>query len=333
MFENSSSVSCANRTTQQGSGIENLVIGGRGFLGRALVHLLCTSGPCASIMARQPANGGEAGRFFQGDLCDRESIRSVIRQAKPSRVFHVASLTPAKAQRDIQAIFSTNAMGSLHLFEALANESPSALTVLCSSGAVYGENFGEMLSESSPLQPVTVYGASKVAQEMTAVSYGVEHSLSIVRARPFNLVGPGEPEGLVSSAFCRQVAAAELGLGPPIVAVGRLDSVRDFTDVRDVARACLLLSERGRPGEAYNVCSGRPVAIAQVLDLVLHHARVPMSVEVRQARSPRSMDVPYHAGTYEKLHRATGWTPDISLEESLVDLLNWWRERLAGGNV
>ncbi|MBI5672534.1 MAG: NAD-dependent epimerase/dehydratase family protein [Nitrospirae bacterium] len=318
---------------RQVSHIESLVIGGGGFLGGALVRLLRASGLRPSVMVRQPAEDGEDGRISQGDVCDRESVRSVIRQANPSRVFHTASLIPAKAKRDIQAMFATNVMGALHVFEVLAKESPATLTVLCSSGAVYGENRGETLSESSPLHPVTVYGASKVAQEMGAVSYGAEHALPIVRVRPFNLVGPGEPEGLVSSAFCRQVAAAELELGPPVLAVGRLDSVRDFTDVRDVARACLLLSERGTPGEAYNICSGRPVAIAQVLDLVLHHARVPMSVKARQAIPPRSADVPHHTGTYEKLHRATGWAPGISLEESLVDLLNWWRERLAGGNV
>ena len=318
---------------QQISDGETLVIGGRWFLGGALVRLLCASGSRTSIMARQLASEGDACRLFQGDIGDKESVRTVIRQGKPSRVFHAASLTPAKAQRSIQALFSTNVTGTLHVLEALTNESPTALTVVCSSGAVYGESHGGPLSESSPVQPVSAYGASKVAQEMGAVSYGVEHALSIIRVRPFNVVGPGEPDGLVSSAFCRQVAAAELGLGPPVLAVGRLDSVRDFTDVRDVARACLLLSERGTPGEAYNICSGRPVAIAQVLDLVLHHARVSMSVEARQAIPPRSADVSHHTGTHEKLHRATGWTPGISLEESLIDLLNWWRERLAGGNV
>ncbi len=165
------------------------------------------------------------------------------------------------------------------------------------------------------------------------VSYGAEHALPIVRVRPFNVVGPGEPEGLVSSAFCRQVAAAELGLGPSVVTVGRLDSIRDFTDVRDVARACVLLSERGSSGEAYNICSGKPVAIAQLLDLVLQHARVQLRVEARYEASASSTDVSYHTGTYDKLHRATGWTPAISLEESLVDLLSWWRERLAGGHA
>jgi GDP-4-dehydro-6-deoxy-D-mannose reductase len=257
-----------------------------------------------------------------------------MRQVQPSRVFHAASLTPAKAQRSIQAFFSTNVTGTVHVLEAVTNESPTALTVVCSSGAVYGESPGVALSESSPLLPQTVYGASKVAQEMAAVSYGIEHALPIIRVRPFNVVGPGEPDGLVSSAFCRQVAAAELGLGPPVVAVGRLDSIRDFTDARDVARACVLVSECGSPGEAYNICSGKPVAIARLLDLVLHHARVPLRVEARHATTPPSnTDVSYHTGTYDKLYQTTGWTPAISMEESLVDLLNWWRERLAGGTA
>lgn len=317
---------------QSVSNAETLVTGGRGFLGGSLVRFLCESGFRPSVLARQHASDGEACRLFQGDLCDRESVRMVIRQVHPSRVFHAASLTPAKAQRNIQAMFSTNVTGTLHVLEALANESPTALTVLCSSGAVYGGGHGELLSESSPMQPVTVYGASKVAQEMGAVSYGIEHALPVIRVRPFNVVGPGEPEGLVSSAFCRQVVAAELGLGPPIMTVGRLDSVRDFTDVRDVARACVLLSERGNPGEAYNICSGKPIAIAQLLDLVLHQARVPMSVKTRHVTSPHGTDVSCHVGAYDKLHRVTGWTPTISIEESLRDLLNWWRERLAGGN-
>ncbi len=153
---------------QQISDGEALVIGGRGFLGRALVRLLCASGSRTSIMARQLVSEGDACRLFQGDIGDKESVRTVIRQAKPSRVFHTASLTPAKVQGDIQTMFATNVMGTLHVFEVLAKESPATLTVLCSSGAIYGENRGEMLSESSPLHPVTVYGASKVAQEMGA---------------------------------------------------------------------------------------------------------------------------------------------------------------------
>ena len=323
----------AGSAGQQVSNGETLVIGGRGFLGGALVRLLCASSSRTSVLARQPASDDEPCRSFQADLRDGESIRRVIHQVKPSCVFHAASLTPAKVQRNIQAMFSTNVIGTLHVLEALLKESPTACTVLCSSGSVYGESRGEPLSETSPLQPVTAYGASKVAQEMGAMSYGAEHALPIIRVRPFNVVGPGEPDGLVSSALCRQVAAAELGLGQPVVAVGRLDSVRDFTDVRDVARACLLLSERGNPGEAYNICSGKPVEIAQLLDLVLHHARVPLRVEARHAPSLPSADVSYHTGVHDKLHRATGWTPSISLEESLVDLLNWWRERLAGGNA
>ncbi len=312
---------------------ETLVIGGRGFLGGALVRLLCASSSRTSVLARQPASDDEPYRSFQGDLCDGESVYRVVQLVKPSRVFHAASLIPAKANQNIQAMFSTNVIGTLHVLEALLKESPTTRTVLCSSGAVYGESHGGPLSETSPLQPVTAYGASKVAQEMGAMSYGAEHALPIIRIRPFNVVGPGEPDGLVSSAFCRQVVAAELGLGQPVVTVGRLDSVRDFTDVRDVARACLLLSEQGSPAEAYNICSGKPVEIAQLLDLVLHHARVPLRVVERHVPSLLSTDVSYHTGTYDKLHRVTGWTPAISLEESLVDLLNWWRERLAGGTA
>lgn len=312
---------------------ETLVIGATGFLGGAVTDALRASGSRVSVMMRrQGSEGVYRDRSYRGDLCDEGSVRAVLERVKPTRVFHAASLTPSNANNNLSALFETNVMGTLHLLETLAAECPFSITVLLSSGAVYGGSSRTALCEPDPFQPATAYAASKVAQEMTAVSYGAERSLKIVRARPFNLVGPGEPDGLVCSSFCRQVAAAELGVSKPVVTVGRLDTVRDFTDVRDAARACLLLSEHGHPGEAYNVCSGRPVTIARILEHVVSLSRVPIRVIARSAAPPPTTDVSYQSGSYDKLHRATGWTPTVSLEDSLADLLNWWRDRLQEGH-
>jgi len=308
-----------------------LLIGANGFVGLHGVVALQRLAADLFISTRGPSAlaSGFAGRWFRGDLGDPVFVRRILRETQPLLVLQFAGLTPGRSPIDAGALFESNVLGTFHLLTALQQEAPRVTSLLVGSSGVYRQpERGQTISEGHGVAPTSDYSKSKLLQEMIAVGFGHEFGLPIVRARTFNLVGPGEPPGLVCSSFARQLAAAELGLSDATVSVGRLDSWRDFTDVRDAVAAYLLLGEKGRPGEVYNVCSGRAVQIGEILDRLLGLARVRARVVPKSARPEAPGDVDSQRGNYDKLHAETGWEPRVSLEQSLADLLDWWRERL-----
>ena len=175
------------------------------------------------------------------------------------------------------------------------------------------------------MRPLSPYAVSKVAQDLMGYQYHQSYGMRIVRTRAFNHTGPRRGAEFVASAFARQILAIERG-GKPTVRVGNLEARRDFTDVRDVVVAYRLAVEKGEPGEVYNICSGTAVRIRELLDRLAAVAGVEMNVEVDQARM-RPSDVPILLGDSSKFRAATGWEPKISLEQTLSDLLDWWRDR------
>ena len=180
------------------------------------------------------------------------------------------------------------------------------------------------LREDAPLLPASPYATSKAAQGLLAAEYARGLGLPLVRTRTFHHTGPGRGEAFAESSFARQIVEIEAGRRPPVIEVGNLEAVRDFTDVRDVVRAYWLLLEKGRAGETYNVCSGRGIAIGDVLQELLDVSGA--AVEVR--RDPERMrpsDIPAIIGNPKKLRDATGWTADIPLRQTLTDLLAHWR--------
>jgi GDP-4-dehydro-6-deoxy-D-mannose reductase len=183
---------------------------------------------------------------------------------------------------------------------------------------------GLPVGEDAPLRPVSVYGASKAAAEIAALQWYRAYGLDVVVARPFNHTGPGQAPDYVCSALARQVAAIEAGRQPPVLEVGNPDPVRDFGDVRDVAEAYRALLERGRAGEAYNVCTGEGASVAEVIAQLRVHARVPLRVHVdpKRAQGPQ---VDRLVGDRTRIGRDTGWAPRIPLTDTLRDLLDAWR--------
>lgn len=270
-------------------------------------------------------------KIFEGDVCDEVFMQSMIRNIRPAQVFHLAGITHASSGYTPLEMFNTSIQGTLSLLTALQGEGPEATTVIISSCAVYGAAQEDPIHEDCSLAPINPYGASKVAQELLALGLGTKYSLRTTRARTFNLVGPGEPSGLVCSALAQQIAKAELGSTDPVIQVGKLDAKRDFLDVRDAAAAYLLLGEKGLSGEAYNVCSGASVEIGQILDLLVGMAKVKLRVIPRKTSDHASSEVNSQRGSFEKLQSATGWKPEIPLEQSLRELLDDWRKRLVVG--
>lgn len=266
-----------------------------------------------------------------GDINDFRVWRDAFAAQLSSHIFHFAALTPAhRSQPTTSAMNRANVSGTICLLRAVAQYATHARTVLFGSSAVYGQPASEAIDEDFPFAPINDYGASKAAQELSAQAYARENKLSLIRLRTFNLIGAGEPAGLVCSSLARQIAAAELGLNAPVIHVGNLAARRDFTDVRDAVQAYLLIAQYGRDGAVYNVCSSRSVAINEVLERLLSLTQIRFEVVRRAADScafgSHATDV---RGSYERLHKLTSWQPRISLDESLQDLLAWWRKRLA----
>jgi GDP-4-dehydro-6-deoxy-D-mannose reductase len=183
------------------------------------------------------------------------------------------------------------------------------------------------LREDRPLLPASPYAVSKVAQACLARQYGAASGMRVVLTRTFHHTGPGRGEAFAESSFARQIAEAEGGLRPPMLQVGNLNAVRDFTDVRDVVRAYWALLERGEAGAVYNVCSGRGRTIRELLDILLSISGAKLDVKVEPERL-RPADVPAQFGDPRRLQEATGWAPRLPLEQTLRDLLDDWRRRL-----
>lgn len=273
-------------------------------------------------------------RLIDGDLVDRESVKPILEATRPHLIYHLAAATSvARSWGSAARSLEINAIGTANLFDAVLETELDPVVVVSSTSEVYGriEDTGLPIREDAPFAPLSPYGTSKVAQDLLTSQYHAGHGLAAVRLRFFHLTGPGRPPHFVASSFARQIAQMESGLTPPILEVGNLDSVRDFTDVRDAARACRLIADRRHAGGVFNVCTGRPVVISEIVRLLLGMSRCEISVEVDGARA-RPSDVPWMVGDPSRIEAATGWRAEIPLEQTLRDLLDWWRSKSTGDN-
>ena len=290
--------------------------GGTGFVGAWLLRHLFDVGDTAV------APGPEV------DVTDLALLAPDVQAAQPDVVYHLAALTHVgRSWAEPAETFRVNALGTLNLLEAAARCQVPPIVVVVSSAEIYGPvSDAEPLDEQAELRPVTPYAASKVAAEFLGLQAFLGRGLRVVRARPFNHVGPGQADDFVVSALARRMVEAERAkVG--FVRVGNLAASRDFTDVRDVVRAYRLLALNGVAGEAYNVCSGRALSIAELAQQMAGL----LSYRVEMVEDPalfRPVEVPILLGDASKLMTATGWKPEIALDETLSDVLGYWRGRL-----
>jgi GDP-4-dehydro-6-deoxy-D-mannose reductase len=304
---------------------EVLVTGAAGFAGSHLVDHLVDSG--ASVVAwhrpgHEPSRTVASTRWEAVDLLDADAVAASIARLRPPAVYHCAGAAHVgRAWDSTEPTFAANVRGTHHLLRALERVGGNSRVLVPSSAMVYSVT-SEPLTESHPLVPNSPYGLSKLAQEMLARrSSG---PLGVTIARAFNHLGPRQDPQFVASGFARRIADIERGLWEPEISVGNLDARRDLTDVRDTVRAYTLILERGTPGRPYNVCSGHAITIRQLLDLLLARARVPVTVKVDPARY-RPNDTPLLVGDPSRLRHELGWTAQIPLEQTLDDLLEYWR--------
>lgn len=268
--------------------------------------------------------------LHRGDLRNSLWVSELVQTVQPEYVAHLAAWSDVGGSwKQPWTTYELNIQCQLNLLESLRRWAPECRTLVVTSNEVYGLIRPEDLpiDEETPFRPNSPYGVSKVAQDMMALQYWNSHGLPTVRARSFNHLGANQSDDFVASAFAHQIAEIEAGLRPPVVRVGNLESERDFTDVRDIARAYWLLLQRGESGQAYNVGSGESHRIRWVLDTLVEMAKQPVEIQLDPERL-RPSDVPISVCDNSRLARATGWQPVRSLRDTLHELLEYWRNQV-----
>jgi GDP-4-dehydro-6-deoxy-D-mannose reductase len=311
-----------------------LVTGAAGFVGSHLLRLLRAEFPEASlhgtVLLPEHKLAVADAHAHALNLMQSEDVAALVADVRPDRIYHLAAFAVVhRSFDDPWATLENNIRTQLNVLEACVKADTAPRIVLVTSGEVYGAEQSDDVptSESAPMRPANPYAVSKVAQDMLGLQYWLSHSLPIMRARPFNHLGPGQGPGFVAPDFARQIAQIEAGQQPPVITCGDLSAERDFTDVRDIVRAYLSIAEHGTPGEAYNVASGSTVAIQHILDLMLASSTVSIHVESRQGHV-RSSGVHKSWGDATRLRQATGWQPRIPLAQTVNDVLDDWRARI-----
>jgi GDP-4-dehydro-6-deoxy-D-mannose reductase len=296
------------------------VTGARGFVGPHLVDHLVACGDDVLPLDRHGPDSF--------DVTDPVAVHERLSDARPDVVYHLAALSHVgESWKSPAASFRVNAEGTLNVLRTCTDLKTERVIVVLSS-----EEYGRVaeadlpLTEDSPLRPVTPYGAAKAAADLLALQSFLGDGLGAIRVRPFSHTGPGQSARFVVPALAARIARAERDEIEQIP-VGSLDAVRDLTDVRDVVRAYRLVAERGEPGAVYNVCSGTGVSVQEIADRLL--ARATRSIRlVTDPDLVRPVEVPRLVGSNALLREATGWTPQIPLEQTLLDVLQDARDAL-----
>jgi len=269
-------------------------------------------------------------KIIECDLTDPFSTTKEIEKIRPDLIFHLAaqSFVPTSWNAPHDTL-TTNIIGQLNIFESVRkHRMDTRIQIACSSeeyGLVHKNEVP--IKETNPLRPLSPYAVSKVAQDFLGYQYFKSYKMFIVRTRGFNHTGPRRGENFVTSNFAKQIALIEKGKQRPVIEVGNLNAIRDFTDVRDMIRGYWLALQKGKPGEEYNICSGRGIEIKNMLQLLLNMSKTKITVH-QDASRLRPSDVEILVGSYKKFNKQTGWKPQIPFEKTIRDLLNYWREKV-----
>jgi GDP-4-dehydro-6-deoxy-D-mannose reductase len=320
-----------------------LITGATGFVGRHLIHRLASSHKprpeifgscyperpeqCIDLCAQFPDL-----KLLHLDLRSEDSVRAAVESVKPDSIFHLAAVSQVRLSwENRRETIETNLLGTLYLYEAVRKSSPKTRILFISSSDVYGclAPKRRTFREEERGCAVSPYAFSKISSEILSEFYAATERLDIVIARPFPHTGPGQSADFVCGDWARQIALIEkqIGIRPPAMTVGNLAIQRDFSDVRDIIRAYILLMENGRRGEIYNVCSGRATSLQKILDILLSLS--PAKIEVRvDPTKIRKTDIPFLAGSRQKIKKEAGWEPRIPLKKTLGDVLEYWRKKV-----
>lgn len=301
-----------------------LVTGSNGFVGKHLIDEL--SGNGFEVIGVDRTQGGSiASGFMSVDLTKPSEVNKIDFR-NISIVIHLAGLAAVGPSFDEPMRYiETNVGIEANLFEAAMKQDVRPKFLIISSGSLYDPSGKMPLREDSPILASSPYAVSKLGQEQLAMYYQAR-GFECVIARPFNHIGPGQGLGFLLPDLAKQITEVEKGLSSKVL-VGNLDSKRDYTDVRDIVRAYRMLIETGQPGAVYNICSGVAVSGRKILSILQGQSDIKFSIEIDPAKS-RPSDSPVLFGDNSKIHRDTGWKPEIKLEQTLSDVMTDWRKRV-----
>lgn len=312
--------------------IKALVTGAEGFVGGHLVKELEGAGYEVIKCSRLKKEG-----FVELNIVNPEQVIQVLNTYKPEFIFNLAALAYVPTSwREPQMVMAINHGGLVNIMEACIalGLNNTVIQNACSS-----EEYGLVMpdevpiKETNPLRPQSPYAVSKIAADFSLYQYNKSFGLKTIRTRAFNHTGPGRGEAYMTATFAKQIAMIETGFNPdPIIKVGDLSSIRDFTDVRDTVRAYRLLAEKGEPGEVYNIGTGVGHTAQEVLDTLLSFVNPELRAKIEVQQDPQRMrpsDVPVLICDCTKLKEATGWEPTYKFEQTLEDLLNYYRDEVS----
>lgn len=312
-----------------------LVIGAAGFVGgHLLLHL--SEDPTLSVCATKlPFEKIDTSAYpqvgiFDLDIIESDSTRLLLEKLQPDIIIQLAAQSSVGLSfQKPELTMNINIIGSLHVMEAVRSACPACKVIMVGSSEQYGPVPQELqpVKETTQLDPVSPYAISKAAAESLASLYVRSYNLNFTMVRAFNHIGPGQLPLFVVSDFARQIAMIEKKLTESVIQVGNLSARRDFTDVRDIVRGYRMLTLTGRPGQVYNIGSGKSVEIQFILDTLLSYSKVPIQIVVDPAKF-RPVDVPEIRADITKIQTDTEWCPEIPLETSLLDSLNYWRSHV-----
>jgi len=313
-----------------------LITGITGFVGKHLAEYLLTQADCDIIGTYRSETGlatldtlKEKITLEKVDLLEEKQVRDLIASIRPDCIYHLAAMSfPGESFQNPGSTITNNILAELHVLDALKNNDMQHVRVIViASSEVYGlvKPSDIPVDEETPFRPINPYAVSKIAQDYLALQYHLSYKLALVRARPFNHIGPGQREQFALPSFAKQIVRIEKGEQEPIIKVGNLDAKRDITDVRDMVKAYRLILEQGEAGEVYNIGSGTSHKIGDLLTMLLALSTAKIQVETDPTLL-RPLDFADITCDYTKLHTLTGWKPEIPMEKTLQDLLAYYRK-------
>lgn len=264
------------------------------------------------------------------DLMDFKSVTNIIEKIRPDQIYHLAALTsPTQSFKEPSVVMVNNISSQLNLLEVVKNAQLKTRIMIVSSAEVYGKVDPKDLpiDENTPLKPANPYAVSKLTQDFMGLQYHIAYGLDILRVRPFNHIGSGQTEHFATSAFAKKIAEIEKGINKPILTVGNLDAKRDFTNVKDMIRAYILLMKKGESGSVYNIGSGKSYKMSDILNMLLSFSNSKIKIEV-DPNLLRPSDNPELICDNRKFVSLTGWKPEIDIETTLKEILEYWRKKV-----
>lgn len=312
--------------------MRSLIIGATSFSGRYMCEFLQSKGEefvGTALSLREELADKTAGRLTEMDLLDLPTLVQVLKEVQPAYIFNFAAQSSVElAWKNPGMTVEVNVNGALNLFQAIRQAQIDPTVILIGAGEEYGRVDFQQLptSEAQRLAPGNIYAATKACQTMMAQIYHKAYGLKLIVARTFNIIGPGQSDHFAVSNFCHQAALIEKGAVEPVLHVGNMNIERDFTDIRDVVRAYWMLAEKGVPGEVYNVGRGEAMAIRTVVEQIQKQLGARFSLQVDRDRM-RPVDTPKIQSSIQKIRDDVGWEPEISMEKTVQDMLNYWRAK------